>query len=53
MANHFDNNKTNDALVIINSAGAEGLSEEQFVGRYGMTPQEALASPVKKAKKDA
>ena len=53
MANHFDNNKTNDALVIINSAGAEGLSQQQFKDRYGVTPEEALSSPKKVTKKDA
>ena len=53
MATHLENNRTNEARVIVDSKGAEGLSEEQFVGRYGMTPQEALASPVKKAKKNA
>ncbi len=52
MANHLENNKTNDALVIINSGGLEGLSREQFEDRYGATPEEALSSPVKKAKKD-
>ena len=54
MATHLENNRTNDALVIINSGGAEGLSQQQFKDRYGVTPEEALSSPVKKVtKKDA
>ena len=53
MATHFDYNKTNDALFIINSAGAEGLSQQQFKDRYGVTPEEALSSPKKVTKKDA
>ena len=53
MATHLENNRTNDALVIINSGGAEGLSQQQFKDRYGVPPEEALSSPKKVTKKDA
>ena len=54
MATHLENNRTNEARVIVDSKGAEGLSQQQFKDRYGVTPEEALSSPVKKVtKKDA
>ena len=53
MATHLENNRTNEALVIINSGGAECLSQQQFKDRFGMTPEEALSSPKKVTKKDA
>jgi len=36
-----------EAQLIVDSKGAEGLSEQQFKDRWGKTPAEALA-PAKK-----
>ena len=40
--------KAQDLAVIVNSGGAEGLSDEQFKARYGQT----VAQASKPAKKD-
>lgn len=48
MATHLERNRVNDATVIVESSGEEGLSEEQFIARYGMKPTEALKTPSKK-----
>ena len=39
-----------EAQLIVDSKGAEGLSEQQFKDRWGKTPAEALG---KSKKKDA
>ncbi len=51
MATHLENNRTNEAKVIIDSNGKEGLSEEQFFRRYGVTPAEALKPATETTKK--
>lgn len=37
-----------EAKVIVDSGGAEGLSEQQFKARWGRTPAEALGTSKKK-----
>lgn len=52
MATHLEQNRINDATVIVESSGEQGLSEDQYVARYGISPTEALKTPSKK-KEDA
>ena len=37
-----------EAQLIVDSGGAEGLSEQQFKDRWGKTPAEALGTGKKK-----
>lgn len=49
MTRSVEQQKAEDLAVIVNSAGIDGLSDEQFKARWGQTIAEAKAPAKKKA----